>query len=658
MIPKMRRAYSAPAAYLAGGNELRGMDACSSSTAPPERASLAKNLWRREDGKVCKRKGIRLKEKLNINGRIEWMHLFAGARFIFYINDKGLGLVSRTKDAVQQIRTVGCAYPLEMGDKLFIFCEKEWLVVTEEKTIAIAPHGFADITDNFGKQVSPFTISNTAVTVPLIAAGGSPSGTGEGVLPPNLLTPLVRESYVYRQQDKEVRRNRFSLSLKPILQGVLPDAATDPAERRRVLKASARIELRLESKDDYGNTVSVWRPYDWSENDHINAEDDAFWIQGIHSVSLSFDGDDNVRITYFRDTLPDTARLLSARAFALYGVGGLPDRIFAGSQNRLFYSGIDDGLYFGALQYLTFDEPILLLSGAQGVLTVLGENTARRVQGQAEKSAGQYALDAFFSITGSFPIPRPYGKECLSWGQEMLFYSERGVIAIHPGGVLDERTAGERAQFLWGLLKEENPEDIRMTLWNNRLVLTGKKGMYLFDLTRREKIESGQAFEAYFWSDVGAESFAVADGNLDFFRQGNLYSFADSGTNKDYHDEFLVDGKLQSAPISAVWESVLLGPPERCGTYFGLLLRTGTPTVMRILCTDASGRWRKLYDYDGFWRGFVYENLDYGTFAYGAPATMRRRKIRLIHRRGIRLRFENDKPDSNFTLERFAVEYK
>lgn len=658
MIPKPRRAFSAPAAYLAGGNELRGMDASKSSCAPPERALLAKNLWRREDGKVCKRKGIRLQERLHINGRIEWMRHFAGARFIFYINDEGVGVVLRTKDALLQQRTVGRAYPLEMGDKLFIFCEKEWLVVSQQQTLAITPHGFADITDNFAQSVSAFTIRNTAVTVPLIAAGGSPSGTGAGVLPPNLLTPLVSESYVYRQQDKEGKRNRFSLSLPPILQGVLPDEETDPAERRTVLAASARIELRLENKDAYGNTVSNWVPYDWSEKDHINAQDGAFWVQDIHSMSLSFDGDDNVRITYFRDTLPDTDRLLSAEAFALFGVGGLPDRIFAGSDGRLFYSGIDDGLYFGTLQQLTFDEPILLLSGAQGVLTVLGENTARRVQGQAEKSAGQYALDAFFSITGSFPIPRPYGKECLSWGQEMLFYSERGVIAIHPGGVLDERTAAERSQFLWGLLKEENPEDIRMTLWDNRLMLTGKKGMYLLDLTRREKVESGQALEGYFWSDVGAESFAVTEGKLCFFRQGNLYSFADSGTKEDYHDEFLSDGKVQSAPIRAVWESVLLGPVTHCGTYFGLLVSTGAPTVMRIFCTTASGRWHKLYDYDGFWRGFCYDNISYGAFAYGAPSMMRRRKIRLSHRRGIRLRFENDIPDSDFTLERFAVEYK
>ncbi len=657
MIPKIRRAYSAPAAYLTGGGELRGMDALAPPSAPPERAALAENLWRAEDGKIVKRKGIRLKERLSVEGRIEWMRFFAGQRFTFYINKEGEGVLRLGLYSLER-KCGDYACPLEMGDKLFILCQKEWLVVTKDKMFVITPDGYADISDSFGKKATPFTIDNDAVTVPLISAGGSPSNKGQGVLPPNLLTPIVKESFTYRQDDKEVKRNRFPLSLKPVIRGVLPDKEENPVERRAVLAASARVEMRLESKDDYGNTVDGWTEYDWTMYDHINADAAAFWVQDIHSMPLCYDGEDNVRITYFRQALPDTEKLLSSVCCSLYGVGGLPDRIFAAAENRLFYSAIDDGLYFGQLQYLSFDEPILLLSAAQGVLTLFGADTAWRVEGQAEKNLGQYALDAFFSITGRFPIPHPYSKNCVSWGQEMLFYSERGVTAIHPGGVLDERTASERSQFLWGLLKEESPENIRMALWDKWLVLTGQKGMYLFDLTRREKSGSGQAFEGYFWSNVGAESFYISDGKLCFFRQGNLYTFAESGTKDDYHDEFLKNTQIQSVPIRAVWESVLLGQTEHCGTYFGLLIRTGAPTVMRIWCTDPIGRWHKLYDYDGFFRGFCYENLQYAGFAYGVTSAMRRRKIRLSHRRGIRLRFENDIFDSNFTLERFAVEYK
>lgn len=657
MIFKTRRAYGTPATTLIGGGVPGGMDASGGADSPPEIAAFAENLFRGRDGCVCKRPGIRLLERLDIDGRVEWMHSFDGARYFYYTKD-GAGFLRREKAGRVEVRAAQNARAVAFGERFFLFTKGEWIVHQKGgKSTLLSPLGTADLTNDFTKSAGAFTITSKVATVPLISAGGSPSGKGQGVLPPNLLTPLVCESFVYRPSDRDAKRNRFTLSLAPQLKE-LTDTADTEEQRKAKLSSSARLEVRLEKTDDYGNTVSYWAKRSWGGSDNINATEHAFWVNSIHSAALSFDGDDNVRITYFRPTLADTERLFNATAFALFGVGGRRDRIFAAADRRLYYSGMDDGVYFGSLQYLDLGEPIVMLGGQEGVLDALSEQSVWRIEGRAEQSLGAYALDAYFDVSARFATPKPSGCLPIVAGGELVFYSERGVTAIAPSGVMDERSAQVRSARLWELMRLENPDDIRMGMWQNYLVLAGQRGVYLLDTERRVKTDdpySAYGYEGYFWSGLEPESFVPDDQRLLFFREGNLYTLAEG---EGYHDEFLLNGEMESAPIRAVWQTGVLGDKLRCGTFYGLFVALGAPSMMRVSCQNKQGHLQVLYDYDGFFGGFDYGALRYGAWNYGTFSPQKRRKLMLRHRRGLSLRFENDIYDSAWSFERFALEFK
>lgn len=671
MIFKKRRVYSAPSTYLLGGKALEGMDASGRVDLIPARAARAENLWRLADGSICKRPGIRLVESCDISGRVEWMQEYANARFYYYIGEKG-GVLRRVKNGIVQERQVSDARFLKMGKRLFIFCIGAWIVVEANGTTTlITADGSAVLTNDFTLTASPWSISSAAATVPLTHAGGRPQKQGHGVLPANLLIPLVSESFVYTKSDQEAKRNRFSLSFSPQVKGSLPTNADgthndlseqNKAIRKATLSASARLEVRLEKTDAYGNTISYWSKRSWSATDNINANDAAVWVNSIHTAALSYDGDDNVRITYFRPALQETAMLLSAHTATLFGVGGIKDRIFAAAGSRLYYSGMDDGLYFGSLQYIDLGENVLLLGGQESVLTALSEDSVWRIEGRAEQEIGEYALDAYFSVSARFPTPRPYGRECIVAGNELLFYSERGVCAVAPSGVLDERNVQVRSSRLWGLLQKEDPMCIRMGTWGDWLFLTGEKGVYLFDLQRRVKVEddaySTHGYEGYFWSGLGAQSFVSDDEQLRFFREGNLYTLANTGKESDYHDEYFENGELVSAPIEAVWETAPMGDVTRCGTFYGLHIAAALPGLLRVSFKNGA-KWQQLFDYDGTFLVFEYAPLRYGMWNYGSALPLGiRRAMMLRHRRTIQLRFENYITDSAFGMRSFAVEYK
>ena len=665
MIFKVRRSYNAPAVYLLGGGELEGLDTAGGQK-PAERAEKLDNLWREADGCVCKRPGIGILERCDISGRVEWMTEHLGVQYYFYIGEQG-GVLRRRKNGKIEERPAKNARKIKMGDRLFIFCKGEWIVADGKHTRLLTAEGSAVLDGNFAAVAVPWSISSTDATLPLTHAGGRPGRKGQGVLPPNLLIPLVRESFVYTASDKEAGYNRFNLSFVPQIKGRLPTNsdgthadlnAEDSAIRVATLSASAQLEVRLEKTDAYGNTTSYWSRRSWRATDNINAEEAAVWINGIHKAELSFDGDDNIRITYFRPVDNKTAALFDAGTFALFGVGGLKDRIFAASGDRIYYSGMDDGLYFGSLQYLDFGEEILLMGGEESVLTALSASGAWRIKGQAEREAGEYALDAFFTVSARFPSPKPFGSECIVAGNELLFYSERGVCAVAPSGVLDERNVQVRSGRIQGLLETEDPAAIHMGVWQDKLFLAGEKGVYLLDLSRRVKAEndpySSHGYEAYFWSITGVDCF-VSGKQLCLFKDGQLYTLK----TDVFYDEMLVNGQLIQSPVSAVWETPVLGDGMRCGTFCGLLLCVDGPTVLRISVWDERGRWRSLYDYDGSLLPYRYAPLHYNLFCYGARLrnTLRRR-LMLRHRRGLRLKFENDISNSALRLRNFALEYK
>ncbi len=674
-----RRNYNAPSVYLLGGGELQGMDT-GSTVLPPERAALAENLWREADGCVCKRPGFRLQEDLQVDGKIRCVREFGGYRFIYYEKERGVAYLRREQGSIRLERRVKS--PLTMlpfGDRLLILTPGEWIVVDSEGNIkALRKNGVASLNWDWDAQLNfNWNLRQSDLRVPLIRSGSSPTGKGLNLQPPNDLVPLVQESFVYTKSHQEAKRNRFCLQKRPELMGALPvdEQGTahgiteeEKAIRVETLGLSARLEVRLLRTDAYGNTTDYWAERPWEYADNISATDAAFWIHGIHGAALAYDGDDNVRITYYvslAEQRKKAEKILNAFCYTLYGVGGRKDRLFAATDNQIFYSAMDDPLYFSELQRVTLGEGeigIRLLAGEDTVLTVLADTGAWRITGSAETEAGEYALDAYFSLSLRLPSPKPAGRQCVVAGGELLFYSYEGLCAVTPSGVLDERCVQIRSRRLEGLLKKESPDDIRMYAWQNYLFLAGKKGIYLLDLQRKVKVSgdaySTHGYEGYFWPGIVADSFASGDRPA-IYSEGCAYMLASGKISSDYHDEWLLEGKLQELPIAARWQSGrMIGNPGRCQWFRGLILHCDGATALRIKAEGERGE-VTLHDYSGALGEFRYGWLYYGQLYYGCqPKRVRRYPISLSHSRWLRLTLENDVPDQPFRLQTYIIEYQ
>lgn len=675
-----RRSFATPSVYLAGGKPLEGMDASGSSELSASVATKAENLWRTADGCVCKRPGFRLKEQLEIPGQVKQEKYFAGQRFIYYVTAAGTGKLRRYRNGVAEDRTV--AQPLTMlqfQGRLLILTPGEWLVIEDTGAVqAVRSGGIATVTELWSKTATfAWSLSQSLVTVPLIRSGSSPTGKGLNVQPPNALTPLLQESFVYTESHRDAKHNRFCLQHSPEIMGSLPTNAdgthsdiseADQATRKNTLSLSAKLEVRLLKTDAYGNTTDYWANRSWSYLDNISHDDAAFWVQNIQNAALAYDGDDNVRITYYYDlsaAKKRAAQILAATSYTLYGVGGLKDRLFAAAGNQIYYSAMDDALYFSLQQQLSpdaGDTDIRILSGEDTVLTVLADNGAWRITGGAESEVGEYALDAYFTVSAKLPSPAPVGDKCIIAGGELLFYTAEGLCAITPSGVLDERCVQNRSRRLEGVLKEETPEDIRLYTWKDWILLVGKKGVYLLDLHRRIRVSddaySTHCYEGYFWPDISVDCFTEGEA-LSFYHEGNLYTFTEGDKEEDYHDELLVDGVLQKANIAVLWQSGRLGGSvQYCGRFFALSVHCKGRTSMDISCDSETG-WKLLHKADGQFGAFWYNRLYYGQWNYRtSPHFVRRFLLPLYHKRGLWLRLENSIMDQPFRLETFILEYK
>ncbi|MBR5783218.1 MAG: hypothetical protein IKY33_03220 [Clostridia bacterium] len=666
MIYPIRRSYATPTSYVLGGQPTEGIDTSGRGDLPPSRAAMALNLRRTTDGSLCKRLGFYLKERRDIDGKVIWAKTYKNKEYLFYIGPQG-GRLRRYAANAWQERAADNAHFVEIGDKAIIFTPSGW-IVPGDKTLMIVQKGFIDLSVDWTNLAYDMHLDCTDVTVPLIRAGTSTTGKGGRVLPPNLLTPLVQESFVYTDSDRSAQRNRLCLAEKPVLFGELPvegdgthNELTDAQKATRIatLKATCRVEVRVEENDAYGNSASRWKKRSWSHLDNISVSDGALWLSGIHNTKLAMDGDDNIRVLYCRDiSSRQTKKLLAADAFSLFGVGGVRDRLFAASGNRIYYSGLDDPLYFGELQYVDVSADVKLLAAGESTLFALTDKGAHQITGRVESEVGEYALDAAFAVSACLPSPIPAGRDTVIAGGELLFYSRDGLCAVTPSGVLDERCIQLRSKRLQGFLQTEKPEDIRLWAQGDWLFVVGKY-VYLFDLQRRVRVEdevnSTHGYEGYLWSGLNADCFVAEN---EFYREGNLYALHTGEDNSHYHDEYLSGDRLVSQPISSLWQTVNIGNPAQCGCFYGLILQ-GQDTAIRVSFLDERGVWRMLYDYDGSMTSFAYSYWKYAQFCYHctSPAALRRR-LPLHHRRSIALRFENDVYDQPLRLQTFLLEYK
>lgn len=662
LIPKVRRAYGAPTSYIMGGGELHGLGGCDFAM-PPTRAERCDNLYRLPDGTLSKRPGAVPIATFPGVEKIAWHQHFDAFSLLAHFAG-GVWYLRRYQNGSFKDRAVGDRRPvfLTVGDTKFVFCREEWIVFSGEECHSVLEDGICPIDyDSWNSaNIYEWSLDQTFVPVPTVRVGTSTEGAGRRVLPPGILCPAVCESFVYTAQDRQIRRNRFCLALPPLLRGNLGE---DAAERIQTLTASAKLELRLERTDEYGNTESYWQQYAWQAQDNINPTAAAFWVKNIHEAALSGDGEDNVRITYFNADgrrRQMASELLSSDVFTRFGVAGQRDRLFTAAGKRIFYSGMDMPLYFGILQYLEVEGNVRLMTGEDTVMTVLSDNGAWRIVGAAapETDDTAYVLDAIFSISARLPLPAPVmGSTATVAGGEVLFLTEMGVCAVTPTGVLDERRVQLRSRRLEAVWNAAEITDGVWGRWGQYVVIaTDTDRWFLLDIERKVAVQndafSTHGYEAYCWQGLHADAFAVQDGELAYFDGDTLYAL-DASTAVDR-----IRGTERA--IRAMWQTPFLnGGEHRCTGFYALTVTCPDETALQIEYALHGTEWKPLLPYSGAFRCFHYAPFHYGQWNYGTfrhPAV--RFRIPFSHNRGLALRFTNDVAGQGLKLQEFMLEMK
>ncbi len=605
-----------------------------SSYGKSRRAGML-NMIRSETGVVSRRQGYTFQYAQNGIGGVFAFH--SEAREVnFYITGDSMTVrdgeqsksvpLPESFDNCRASQSSDCMYFMN-GSCLFIYR------VSDGRSYYIKSDG--------GTSVDGYYDMDGLIRMPTVFAGCTPSGVGQAYEPVNLLNPFVCEQFV-------------------------ADGSTN----------EYTVHFDIESRECVETFV---------KNQSGGWDNTASFYQGKRTVTFVYpphkpyvEGEDNVRIIYKRAGFDKTAyKLAGCRCMTMFGVGGYKDRVFLSGCDKepssVFYSDMDDGLYFPDLNYLNVGSSgteVAALAGEDTRLAVICSDCVYMVSGSSagEDSSLAFKNDAKFLITGIFNTPKPI-KFVLpqAFDNEVVYLTENGVAAITASGVLDERCCQIRSAYINAHLANENLNDCIMLTWGDFLVLSNRAGrLYLLD-SKNYSVSGDEPFsyrqyDGYIWEGAAAKYMWVQEGQLWFSDGQNVYKY-ESGSMHDTD----ADGAY---PIEAYWET----PPIRCASFhrnkfFDLLgvwlAEVISPdgraydTDVRVLARFDNDDWREVYGYSGNMSAFGYSKICYPYFTYADRGKSFQVYRRLYHKRckTLKLRFENSRPDQSFALGGFTAQY-
>ncbi len=405
---------------------------------------------------------------------------------------------------------------------------------------------------------------------------------------------------------------------------------------------------------------------------------------GCNVQPTPVEGKDNVEITYRRRNFREGfASVCHCMCGGVYGVGGYKDRLFIGGsdldgeKNIVYYSEMDQPLYIGALNYIHSEQgsEILGLNGTAGNLAVLTDRGVALVAGQAsEGNAESYVTDSIYTIGTTIPAPRPIGyNNTATFGGEIVYLSEDGVIAIAAKDNYDERYAEHRSALINRKMLADKPKKI-LNYGRYLLVFCADGYCWLLDENQPsndgDRPYSSHQYEGFRMDGFGFDVFYIEDGELRMITDKYVHRWAEGNAAEEYADKVMepdVGGfKEITEKIVAFWET-----PWIYGSNF---YRKKRFSRLALLLGEANlgdyqfkvegkkndeTEWTTIWDYDGTFCTFDYDRIDYGLFSYrtahACPDVVRKIKIKKALR--FKLRFSNDKINQSFVLREFGLDY-
>ena len=298
--------------------------------------------------------------------------------------------------------------------------------------------------------------------------------------------------------------------------------------------------------------------------------------------------EDNIRITFtpvdmnhtysdtivngmYRDTKTD---ILGTNNIAVYGNTTM-DRIFVvggTNKNKVYYSAVNNPTYFPDNNYITIGYDTNEIKGLVRVSDSLAaiksdsiyDNTLYMIRGSF------YNDNAVFTVVATSAKLGAISTESIkTLIDEPLFLTRNGVFGIANVLYTTEKTIRNRSKFLdRKLVKEENLDSSCATVWDKYYILCVNSKCYILDGRKIARDITGNTdyqYEAYYWENIPATSFAVynddlffttADGNIcklntDVF---NRTKYCDNG--KEYwqfddegHEYLLLEERPEGDPL-------------------------------------------------------------------------------------------------------------
>lgn len=689
----------------------KGVDLVSGeSNFSPSRAAELQNFIRNKVGQVKKRGGFMQRGTFEAD-LPQWIDFWCGLRIHF--DGIKIHFMSKNESGVYQeieypdndvfLSEFSWAIGWSAGDQYIVLGltaaenisvimsysakDQTWTFVKDPLTGYVYTLGAkTDLEDNTmlgGSASATKMMHSDFLTIPAIVENANPGGGGVQHLSPNLLTPLVTETFTVSSDDLssykkgDVTHNickRFQLSSKDIslMNGSeVIDAPTwmkpgtywtNESGYRTLTQLGATVlknSIKIEVFAAVGDETQL--DYEWQEinlsgvfasgsKNFVNPESAALWIPDALIGVAPEQGEANVRITYIRNVelyKEGLKQLMTCNKMTKYGVGGYKDRVFLAGENKIFYSGIDDPLYFGELCYIepcAADKSIIAMGGqGQFLYAVDSDGITHVISGTTiEEDTNTFLLDAAFIIADRVQGEKPVGSVLKIFGGEFCYLSEEGVVAIRHDNFYDKRYAQNRSRMLGESVKGKI---VGATVWGSFLVIATETQLYLLDEMQQTRLEdykySGVQYEVFpFTFDMETLQFSIKNiwTEDDELRLGVLWggvyvelAYSEGNTQDE------VGGSV--ADIVAEWVTPPLSLEEihrkkhiqefwlavgEEGDCVSVDYRTNQGKEWRVIRQD----WGTLRQADGRFVAFDYNSIDYGAFSYNGQVPKLQMSVR------------------------------
>ena len=479
------------------------------------------------------------------------------------------------------------------------------------------------------------TVADSAY-IPLVAIAKGAKGGGESYEDINLLTPKRKEGFIGTETDLVYQLSADSID------------SVDKVE----IMASDGTYTTLVPQTDYTFDLTLGK------------------VTFVTNHPTPLAGQDNIVVTYSKTVEGYREKIDHCTISAGYGLGG-ENRVFLSGNpscpERDFWSDVYRPEYFPDLNYAIIGSGqtavmgYLKLGEYLGIVKEGNGQDASLFLRQAEKKEDGSAL---FTIKSGIGGVGAVSRSCFALlGDEPLFLSSRGIFAVANSVITSEKVIANRSyQVDAKLVVEPNLEKAVACVWKDFYILSVNGNCYLLDSRQVVAAKNGEKnsrYEAYFWTNVAADCFAV-DGDVLWFgtAEGKVRRFKSEDMGKECYSD---DGEA----IYAVWKTAI--EDEGCIERFKTLMRKGCLVSLKPFEASSCNVY---YSVDGGREEFVrtillditeaFMKVDFSRFSFYTNTNPQELYFLKRHKRykRIQLIFENNRVNEGFGLQEIVKTYK